>query len=118
MLTDDEIAGMRATQESALPDVCTIKRVSTAPDSHGGSTESEIYLLNRPCRFKPLKGGEEVFSGVFAESGDCMVTLVHNQAIDELDKINFENVDYEVCHIEDSQSWTTAKRVMVRRVKP
>lgn len=109
---------MRSQQEAALPDLCTIRRVTKVADGYGGQTENEVLNLNRACRLKPLKGQKEVFSGVFAESGDALVTLAHDELIDELDEVEFDGATYEVVNIEDSQSWTTAKRVLVRRVKP
>jgi hypothetical protein len=74
MLTDDEVAGMRATSASALPDTCTVTRPveeftldETSLVSEPGESET-VYA--GPCRVRP-RGAQEQDD----EVGDLHETL-------------------------------------------
>lgn len=73
MLTDAELAGLRSTSESALPDTCTINRpatggtLNTATGQWTPSSATEIY--DGACRIRPVTSADQ--SVVF---GDEQIT--------------------------------------------
>lgn len=51
ILSDAAMAPIKRALEIALPDRCTIKRVTSADNGHGGWTESETdFVIDLPCR--------------------------------------------------------------------
>ena len=57
MFTAEELAGMRATQEDALPETASIYSVPLSSDGQGGYTEDALSLLSTAaCRVAPAGG--------------------------------------------------------------
>ncbi len=58
-LGTDELASMRATAQSAMPDQCQVQRVTRASDGAGGFTETWVTVATLPCAIAPMRGRPE-----------------------------------------------------------
>lgn len=57
MFSSDDLAGMRATQTSAMPDLGVLKRRVMESDGFGGHTTASLTTVasNVPCRVTPAQ---------------------------------------------------------------
>jgi hypothetical protein len=118
-LSTAELARLRADAEDYLPDTCTIQTVSRASDGLGGWTEtwSNTYT-GVACRLAPVQTaqGEIVEGEQVSALTRWILTVAHDQALDETMRVVHGGETYEVAHLEDTHSNRTAKRVYLRRL--
>lgn len=117
-ISTGELARLRSTQETALPDTCTIQTRTQSVDALGGITHSYANTYTGvACRLDVADQGSETVrnSAVQAESG-WVLTLPHNQAISVTDRVIHGGLTYEVSAVGASRSWLTARRVQLVRV--
>jgi len=117
MLTEDQLASMKATQGAALNTTCTIKQRTFADDTVGGWTESEDNrATDVACRLGPYRAPSE---GVVAEQlaghEAFVLTLPAGQVIEVTDRVIIGSDSYEVVGTESASAWETARRVIVAR---
>lgn len=115
MLTDAELAAMRATGDSALPDMCAIYRDTLAADDIGGFEVDETTLVARvACRLAPPQRKSEL---VLAERLDALalwiVTLPAGTDIAPTDRITCNGRSFEVVDIGQPHSWEINHRIAV-----
>ena len=117
MLTAAEIAAMQDTQETALPDTCTIKSCTLAPDGLGGYTETWTDLAsNVACRLTPMADPTEaIVADRFRGRALWTLTLAEGQAISHDDRVVVGSDTYEVAGVREGGNWRTATRVIVAR---
>ncbi len=117
MLTTAEIAAMQATQSAALPDTCTIKTRTLAPDGLGGYTESWTdRASNVACRLTPeADPTEDVVADRFRGRALWTLTLPNGQDISHDDRVVVGSDTYEVAGVREGGAWRTATRVVVAR---
>ncbi len=76
MLSEDEIAAMRATATASLPETIEVQRATRAADGAGGSTVSWQAVATYPARLAPAGGEEErEFAGRVAGRSLWRITL-------------------------------------------
>lgn len=118
-LSTSELAQLRADAEDYLPDTCTLQTVTRTADSIGGWSESwaDTYT-GVACRIAPqrMSRAEALLGGQLAAVTGWILTLHHDQAIDETMRVVHGGETYEVVQLEDTHSNRTAKRVQLRRV--
>ena len=102
-LSTGELAQLRLSAESYLPDTATIQTVSLASDGMGGMTPtwSNTYT-GVACRLAPLSSKDEAMVGDQpAATTRWVLTLHHDQAIAEKNRVVHASETYEVVGMAD-----------------
>jgi SPP1 family predicted phage head-tail adaptor len=118
-LSTTELNQLRADAESFLPDTCTIQTVTQTRDTQGGWTESWANThTSIECRLAPQtqSGVETIEGGQVTSISRWVLTLHHDQTIDETMRVVHDSQTYEVEHLEDTHSNRTARRVYLRKL--
>lgn len=117
MLTDDELAGLRETAESALPDTCAISRATATTDSAGGYTLVWANVATGvACRAGPPTRQAERIAASKIEAVNVQVfTLPWDTDIRPADRIVWSAQTFEVLPGELG-SWSTVKRLLCSEV--
>lgn len=114
-----ELARMQATAEDHLPDECTIQTVTRTVDAIGGWSESWADThTGVACRLAAVqaRAAEAMVGAELAAVTSWVLTVAHDQALDETMRVVHDGETYEIAQLEDRQSWRTAKRAHLRRV--
>ena len=121
MLPAIELADLRAEQELALPDTCTLQ-TPTETNTKGSwvLTYANTYT-NVACRLAQALNKQAVEREIGAELAavtDHILTIPYGQAIGPTYRVVHSGVTYEVvvCPNQDS-SWRTVRRVYLKRVQ-
>lgn len=120
MLTADEIAAMRATENDALPDTCTIQ-TRTATNTKGSVADSYANTYTGvSCRLGATnyKQVEKDIGAALASQTDYTLTLKNDQACSPTDRVVHNGVTYEVVGVpNDKASWLFARRAYLKRTQ-
>lgn len=118
-LSTQEIAQLRADQSSYFPDTCTLQTVARTSDDQGGWTESWANTYTSvACRLAPERTSqaEQLEGDQIAALSLWVLTVAHNQALDETMRVVHASETYEIMRLEDTHSNRTAKRAYLRRL--
>ena len=118
-LSTQEVAQLRADQADFYPDTCTLQVVTRTGDSQGGWTETWANTYTSvSCRLSPMTTSQvELVEGAQVQAASRWVlTVAHNQAIDETMRVVHSGETYEIEHLEDTHSNRTAKRAYLGRL--
>lgn len=114
-----ELSQLRTDASDYLPDTCIIQIVARTADSMGGWTEawSNTYT-SVACRLAPARATrDETLRGEqISAYSQWVLTIAHNQTIDETMRVVHDSETYEVLRLEDTHSSRTAKRVYLVRL--
>lgn len=121
MLSAVEIAAMRALQDEALPDTCTIMRATSVSDGMGGMTSTWANVATDvACRlattasYRPAEG---VTADMVALTVMHMLTLPALTDIESADRVDVGGTVYEVAGVLSPGGATeTARRVLLSKV--
>ena len=113
MLTATELAAMRATQATAMPDTCVISRPTLTPDGAGGQTEGFATVATVACRVGPMgnRGEERAIAERMGAVTPYMVTVPTTTDVRTQDRIVVGARTFEVATVLDTEAWETARRV-------
>jgi len=114
-----EIAQLRSDADAYLPDTCTIQVPTNTADAIGGwSTSWANTYTSVACRLAAVKAQrtEAMIGSELAVVTNWVLTIAHDQAIDETMRVVHDSETYEVAQLEDTHSNRTAKRVYLRRM--
>lgn len=118
MLTDDELAEMRACQDAALPDTCTLYRPAATADGAGGATVALATLASDvACRVAPIgrSPAERLWAERIAPDMGWTITLPALTDVRADDRIGHNALSYQVLGVLAPGSWETARRVAAVR---
>ena len=117
MMSNSDLAYVRAQAEEALPITVTIQTLSRDADGQGGYIEvwNDSYQ-NVPARLAEMSGREATLRNREGAVGDWVLTVAHDQAISAEDRVVYEGLEYEVTFVNDARSWRTAKRCFLKRI--
>ena len=118
-LTTSELTQLRADQSSFFPDTCTIQTVTHTRDTQGGWTDAWANTYTSvACRLAPQtqSGVEKVEGGQVTAISRWVLSVAHNQAIDETMRVVHDSQTFEVEHLEDTHSSRTARRAYLRKL--
>lgn len=115
MLTSDELARMRATMGTSLPGTAVIQAASKASDGQGGQVWTYAAQGTVPARIAPegVRGTETPLGDRMAEVSELILTVPHDTAIDEDDRVLYASVVYEVVEVLTWAPWDLGRRVRV-----
>jgi len=114
-----ELAQLRTIAGDYLPDTCSIATVARTSDAMGGWSQkwTNTYTLV-PCRLAPARATrDETLRGEQVSAySQWVLTVAHNQTIDETMRVVHDSETYEVLRLEDTHSSRTAKRAYLVRL--
>jgi hypothetical protein len=113
MLSDADLATMRATQEVALPETCTRVRTPLVADGQGGYTKGTATTATLACRVSSRGLPSEYLQMATATGKELrMVTLPHGSDVKRTDTLLIDGVTYQVIGFASAGDWETALRVV------
>lgn len=118
MLSAAEIAAMRATQEEALPDQCSIVAPTATATAQGGYKADTLPTgTTENCRVKVLSQTDEGWvGGRYAAMPQYLFTLKQDTVATEASLITYSGEEYQVIGRIAEGEWATAARfVCIRR---
>ncbi len=114
-----EIAQLRADQSDYFPDTATLQTAAATTDGMGGFTLvwSNTYT-NVACRLSPLVSArsEEVEGDQVTAFSRWVLSVAHNQTINEEMRVVHDSQTFEIESLEDTHSNRTAIRAYLRKV--
>lgn len=117
-LSTAELNQLRNDAEDYLPDSCTLQSRTSGRTTDGGVT---FAYTNRgtaiACRLAGMTTQQgEVLEGEKPTAlSRWVLTLHHDQAIAETDRVIHDGATFQVTYMEDTHSNRTAKRVYLRK---
>lgn len=95
MLSVADMAGMRTTLNTSLPDTCTVKRDTLVSDNAGGQTIGSVATATMACRISPrlatgtgqLKDAEVDSAGRIVAQAPWLITLPALVILDTRDHV-------------------------------
>jgi hypothetical protein len=87
MMTAQDLANIRSTFDSWLPDTCVITEVTLAEDSNGTTETRSTRASDVPCRFATLAGRELERAQQVAAEADTMATFQANRVVAGTDEL-------------------------------
>lgn len=111
LLSDADIASMRATLERTLPDSAVIKRDTQVPDGAGGYTVTTATVATVACRVSMASGRELDVAGRLSAVGTWTVTLPALTDVKAADRIEIGSRVLEVTLPLRPRSWELSRRV-------
>lgn len=113
MLTTDDLAYLRATQELALPGSVVVQRKTYASDGMGGFSETWAVLGTVDGRIYPQRdrgAGELVAGGQVLSVTRWWATLPVGTNVSARDRLLYQSRTWEVIRVNNDQMWQTAVR--------
>jgi SPP1 family predicted phage head-tail adaptor len=115
MLSNADLASMRATAEQALPGTAVIQGGTLTSDSGGGWTEAFTASGTVSCRVAPITGTEREDGARISATSEYVITLPAETTVETNDRIVVAGITYNVTAVRD-RSWEVTRRVEVRKV--
>lgn len=116
MLTSADVAKMRATAGSALPDTCVLMRNTLVSDGGGGYTETFAAGGTVSCRLSPQGGVERELGDRITPEADWVITLPPTTFIETDDRIMVAGGTFDVVAVRARANWEITRRVDTRKV--
>jgi len=118
MLSSEELAAMRQTQNSALPDVADILRPAVAVDAVGEPVETLTTVATGvACRISPNRQGKQAIVGErIVDVAPYVVTFPYGTDVRAGDRIVSGGATYEVLGVRVAGNWATAVQCDAARV--
>lgn len=115
MLTEFELAEMRATQESTMVDRCIISSQTTVPDGAGSQTITWVASAPIPCRRSgPTRAErEQVIATRATVTAVHVVTVPVGVGVATSDRITVGNLTLEVVSVPDHTNQTAVRVLCV-----
>lgn len=110
-LTTGDIAQMRATFETSLPETVVIERASGSADGLGGSVQTWAAVGTVSARVDPMAAGSEVEQGG-REIGHSawVVVMAHDESVSAADRIVHQGRTLQITDVRTPQSWQLLTR--------
>ena len=119
MLTDTELQRLRDDVLAALPDSCTIQRLSVSSDEGGFPTETWADVVTVACRVDPFanrtRGGGSVAERD-AQTDVFRLTLPWDADIQPHDRVVYGGQTFTLAQLHDGHSLSAVRRAIITRV--
>ena len=112
MLTDAELAAMRAAQNETLPDVCIRERPVLIANGAGGHTEGEPKTQQYMCRVAATGGRDLEVAARLTTERTLTVTLPYDADVVSSDRLRVGDRQLQVIAPLAGGTWMTALRVL------
>jgi SPP1 family predicted phage head-tail adaptor len=104
MLSDAELADMRATTDDPLPDTCTIQSKSRTTTA-SGNTYTYATVATVACKWVPLTAREQLLAHQMGKVIDGKVRFAYGQAIPAEHRLVIGGLGYEVIGFSVDHAW-------------
>lgn len=113
MLTPDELAAIRAAQEAAMPDTCTVQTATQVADGQGGFEPTWADGATYACRVSS-RGLPREYLEMAAISGAhyWMVTLPQSAVVTREHRLKIGSRILSIVGFASGGTWETAKRAV------
>lgn len=116
-LTAVELARLRATQVTALPDTCTIQTATETKDAVGQVVRTWAAAAEDvACRLAQLRADERQAGERTSAVTEWVLTVAHDQAITTGQRVVVDTRTFEVVGVNTAESWETATRARLVEV--
>lgn len=120
MLTNRELAQLRADILITLPDTCTIQRNTPTVDSYGYTTEVWASVATGvQCRVDPASK-QGMGSGVVAEREAArtyfQLTVPYDTTIADADRVVYGGTTFEIIQLHEVHSLRAVRRAVIARI--
>jgi hypothetical protein len=115
-----ELTAMQVTEESALPDTCTIQTQTVANTKGSVATTYANTYTGVACRLMTSNraAAEKEIGMALAAISDYVFTVGKDQALSATDRVVCNGVTYEVTAcVNAAASWRMVKRAYLKRVE-
>lgn len=117
MLTTNELARMRAVQEAALPDECTIRAATAGVDDIGQPTLTWADLeTGVACRLAQRRVAEVVAGERVERVTGWVLTVPQGTTLTAAHRVVVGGRTFEVVGVNTGESWETVRRAEVVEV--
>jgi head-tail adaptor len=117
-LTADELSQMRDDIEGLLPDTCNILSISRTSDGMGSWTETwGTVTTSVYCRIDFMSGKEALASSAEQPFNRAMLSLPYDTTITPANRIEWEDLTFNVISVNEGQSWAAVRRAVVEQVR-
>lgn len=114
MLSNEQLAAMKAVQDSNLPETAYIQALTKTSDGEGGFTEAWNTVTTTTARIGEPKGEfEREIAGKIAVGMAYVITLPSETVLDLANQIQINSKNYKVHWTNKEKSHKTALRVIV-----
>lgn len=97
MIGPAQVAALRQTAESYMPDPCEIRRLETTEDPWGGETSEWVTVAETRARVKPVgSGSERVVADRIEAVSPVTVVLPAGTDVHHTDRLLVAGAEYEV----------------------
>lgn len=111
LITDAQIAYMRAAQQELMPDLATIEVMATAADGYGGQSRTWAAIPGTvPCRVMPTPPAPREAAGQLSPDLSVILTLPAGTDVGIGDRVVVEGVRYEIRSAPAGGSMETARQ--------
>lgn len=118
MLSDADLAAMRAAQEATMTESCARRRPVYTTDAFGRQVPTATALATYPCRLGMPSTRELEAAGRLAETPGVIVTLPHDADVRHDDRLEVGGRALRVAGVLVYGAWQTALRVLAVEVAP
>lgn len=117
LLSNDELAQIRADVALMLPDMGNILYSMGTADGHGGETTMwGTATAGVACRIDPIKGFEEAAGAAPQAYYQYILTLPYGTAITTANRFEIGTTEYKVVSADQGKSWEACRRCVVERL--
>ena len=116
MLTDGELAQLRADLDLSLAGTAVISTSTWASDDGGGGSMTWSPSGTVDCRIAPAAGDEGVSGARLHPDTEVIVTLPRGTAVTVEDRIEHDSVVYAVTNLRAPRTWEISRRVEAREI--
>ena len=118
MLSDRELAALRADVLGLLPDTCVIQRATTTTNSAGAWTETYSAAGTVVCRLDPFKmaTGEQVIAAQERGRAWYQLSVPWDADLRDGDRVTVSSVTYELVQVHDDHSHRLVRRAIVSKL--
>lgn len=115
MLTDAELADLRADIVETMPDTCVISRAVETADSAGFVTRTHSAVGTAICRVDPVgrQGTRDVIALRENTSIYRQLTVPHSTDLRVGDRVTVATRHYEIVEMDDDHSLRAVRRAML-----
>lgn len=119
LLSDKDLAAMRAEGAEMLPSTVSILNPTTTADGAGGVTETWASIGSFPCRVDPIARVMQLDSAGRAEAirTEYLITMAYNAAVTVRSHLLVDGFTYEIRQFQGDHSWRVFMRFKVSRVE-
>lgn len=117
MLTESELASMRAHLDLSLAGTAVISTAAWVSDGGGGGTTTYTPAGTVDCRIAPAPSAEAVTGARLQPDTEVMITVPRGTTIDHDARVTHDGVTYAVTALRAPRTWEISRRVEAKVIE-